>query len=293
MVAKGENTRVHRRRLKNNDSNLRRLMPTVPDITCAADETPCHDEPGTTLSCARKGMACPCFGNERRCTDPHFGDYCDTVCCEWGVQERCQEPDHDSPGQYNFNVWCANIADGGCSCPDGEMKCGEMETDGGFTGYCTSLCCDGDDHQTCYDENSDPSYCALISEGGCPCTEGKSKCGATDDWAGYCTDICCESDEETCYDDPGKMTCKQISLGGCSLDTSYVYWQSQVASTILTKGNGGQISYFHAIKNREKLLAASDMEMVKNLESEESALFHSIRLRYRERSTKEDVTSIS
>ena len=87
----GANDRGRRglRRLQNggDDPAPPRAVPESNAITCAADETPCHIETGTTESCARAGEACPCYFNERQCSDVRFGEYCDTICCEWGVQE--------------------------------------------------------------------------------------------------------------------------------------------------------------------------------------------------------------
>lgn len=232
---------------------------------------------------------CPCYFNERQCNSARFGDYCDTVCCDWGTQERCHEPSLDDPGMSN--VFCANIADGGCPCPDGETRCGTMETDGGFTGACMAICCDGDNEQVCYDENYDPSYCALIDEGGCPCPEGKVRCGGTHDWAGYCTNVCCDDvEEETCFDDQGRISCSRILLG-CSSKTSYEFWKSssRLSSTILAKGTGSQVSYYSNIMDRKKKLLASSEEkvrMIKKLEAEEAALFHAIRMRERGSSVK-------
>lgn len=199
-----------------------------------------------------------------------------------------------------YDVWCANVDEGGCPCPAGEAKCGVFEVDGGHTGYCTPLCCDNDNdrdegrlqeqqrqRQTCYDENYDPSYCAYVDEGGCPCPEGQIKCGGTEDWAGYCTEACCDHDEEACYDARGNKSCDKILEGGCSLDTSYKYWESRVASTILSKGTGSQVSYYASIKGRKKqLLVAEDgdgasidiRKLIKYAEEEEAALFHAIRL---------------
>lgn len=78
----------HRRRRR-----IRRLQdgtaPPSPQlhVTCAADETPCGDEVGHTMACAPGGGTCPCYLHESRCSDPRFGEYCDTVCCEWGKEE--------------------------------------------------------------------------------------------------------------------------------------------------------------------------------------------------------------
>mmetsp|Transcript_21050 Transcript_21050/g.45636 ORF Transcript_21050/g.45636 Transcript_21050/m.45636 type:complete len:315 (-) Transcript_21050:83-1027(-) len=285
VVGKDNAPNNHRPSNNNNQHqhqhHLRRHL-QFQNVTCAANETPCHLETDDVVACAKEGEDCPCYFNERRCSDEHFGDYCDTVCCEWGVQERCHEPSIDNPGFAD--VFCANIADGGCPCPEGETKCGTSESS---IGYCMAVCCDGELQQTCFDENYNPSYCA--EEGECrrsqsqsECSEGKIRCGGDDDWAGYCTNVCCEFDEETCYNDQGKNSCNKISLGGCSPNTSHDFWKSRLASTILAKGTASQVSYYSAMKSRKKeLLASLDMHMIRNLEAEEAALFHAIRIRER------------
>lgn len=279
------------------DRGLRRGLQTK-NKTCdpTAGETPCHDELGAVVSCAEPDESCPCPGAESKCDSPRFGEYCDTVCCEWDAQERCHAPDPDDPAVWD--VWCADVADGGCPCPDGEVKCGVSEYDGGYSGHCATLCC-GEGEQTCYDEKYDPSHCASVADGGCSCPRGREKCGGTEDWAGYCTDVCCDADyEETCYDERGEKSCSEISQGGCSRNTSYDHWKSRVASTILAKGTGGQVSYYSAIQTRRKKLLAEDafpewQKMAKHLESEEAALFHAIRLGDRKKLFHEDANAYS
>ena len=73
----------------------------------------------------------------------------------------------------------------------------------GYAGYCIApdLCC-AEDEELCYSDDwiGTPESCALISEGGCPCPEGETKCGSEPDlnYSGYCTSLCWE--EQTCYD---------------------------------------------------------------------------------------------
>jgi len=213
------------------------------------------------------------------------------------MYRRCRQPSSD-PGY--FDVFCAPLASGGCPCPEGQTKCGRVTTDDGTVtseGYCTHICCDGDDEhgqplqERCFDENYDVSSCALISQGGCPCPEGKTKCGSAEDWAGYCTDVCCEADEDACYDDAGNKSCsKKSNEEGCgSVGKRIGHWQSRVASTILSGGTGGQISYYSTMKDRKEVLLslarAGDVliskdvhHLIKHLEEEEAALFHAIRL---------------
>ena len=295
------------------DSQPPQPQPTGPIIlaNCTSDEIPCHDENSDVLSCISKedaanGMICPCFFNEEQCHDEHLGDYCDTTCCEWGVQERCRAPDLDDPGVYD--VWCENLDEGGCPCPDGQMKCndngGEGEEPVEFwqrrphsehhlnAGQCAAVCC-SDDEETCYDDNYDAQSCALIESGGCPCPEGMEKCGGTEDWAGYCTSVCCDAaaGEVTCYNASGKY----CSTTGCrSTDESYYYWQSRVTSTILQKGTGSQITYYSRIVNRKKELSSVETErhVIEQLEAEECALFHAIRLKESSKQVKNtDVTT--
>lgn len=267
--------------------------PAFHNATCdlAAGELPCHNEVGWIITCAPPDGDCPCFFNEERCRSPRFGAYCDTVCCEWRTQERCRAPDPDDPGISV--VWCAEVDEGGCPCDDGEVKCGVMEVDGGHSGYCTTLCC-GEGEQTCYDDNYDASSCALIEEGGCPCPEGQVKCGGTDDWAGYCTETCCDpTSEETCYGANGAKTCRKIAEGGCTAHTSHRHWESRVASTILSEGSGGQVSYYASIRERREVLrrregsAVVDV-MMTHLEAEEAALFHAIRTGRSKKHPRED-----
>lgn len=299
-TADGANDRRRGLRRLQNDGNDPTPPAPASNITCAADETPCHIETGDTESCAKAGETCPCYYTELQCSDPHFGEYCDSICCEWGVQERCHQQSSD-PGY--FDVFCASLASGGCPCPEGQTKCGRVMAHDGTvtsTGYCTSVCCDGlDEHgqqlqEQCFDENYDVSSCALIAQGGCPCPEGQTKCGSTEKWAGYCTDVCCGADEEACYDDAGKKSCsKKSKEEGCgSAGKSIGHWRSRVASTILAQGTGGQISYYSSIKDRkEKLLSLAQAQttpaetlmpevhhLIKHLEEEEAALFHAIRL---------------
>ena len=124
--------------------------------------------------------------------DPEYNmtGWCVDVCCT-DEQELCYD--------YDTGVeTCADIASGGCPCPEGEEKCGAYE---GYAGYCIApnLCC-ADDEELCYSDDWEPESCASISTGGCACPEGEIKCGAEPDmnYAGFCTSLCCE--EEICYD---------------------------------------------------------------------------------------------
>ncbi len=53
------------------------------------------------------------------------------------------------------------------------------------TGYCTEVCCDEITEETCYsDITGHVESCALLSEGGCPCPEGETKCKGLGDIVG-------------------------------------------------------------------------------------------------------------
>lgn len=122
-------------------------------------------------------------------------------------------------------------------CPEGEVLCGAFD---GYDGYCTSLCCDIMTEEPCFsDDASFEPYCALISDGGCPCKldevrcevsqysigycadvcpcpDGEVRCGAFEGFEGICTTICCAESEETCYDENWEpLYCKAKSEGGC------------------------------------------------------------------------------
>ncbi len=51
--------------------------------------------------------------------------YCTPLCCEDYVEETCYS---QSTGQAES---CAKIVDGGCPCPEGQIKCGAF---GGYPG---------------------------------------------------------------------------------------------------------------------------------------------------------------
>ncbi len=64
-------------------------------------------------------------------------------------------------------------------------------------GYCTSLCCDDATEETCYSTDTyEPDSCALISDGGCPCSEGETKCGAFPGYAGMRSES--DYDDDSC-----------------------------------------------------------------------------------------------
>ena len=54
--------------------------------------------------------------------------------------------------------------------------------------------CDPKIEDTCYDESFKAVSCSLISEGGCPCPTGQSRCDAdlANGCVGWCTEVCCD-----------------------------------------------------------------------------------------------------
>ena len=114
----------------------------------------------------------------------------DDIDCDWTSEETCYDENYNA-------VDCVPYADGGCPCPEGQERCGAYE---GYAGYCVEpeFCCESDE-EICYDDFYNPTGCVAISDGGCPCPEGETKCDAVPEWniTGYCTDICCSDEEET------------------------------------------------------------------------------------------------
>jgi hypothetical protein len=87
--------------------------------------------------------------------------------------------------------------------------------------------CDWGTEETCYDNDFNPSSCSLISEGGCPCSEGEIKCGGSEFWSGYCVkaEMCCDDNsEEMCFNEDGTTSCAEFSYqgGGCPC------WKGQI-----------------------------------------------------------------
>lgn len=260
---------------------------TPTPLVCHQEEKTCHRADGTVSSCASAGDSCPCPDGQKMCT-PTFhtefyrprpsrsgeDSYCDVVCCEPFVEERCED-------ENTKIVSCIQVAEGGCpiTCKDGEVECGIQG--------CVKLCC-GDGYQTCFTHDTFEPYCAAVADGGCPCPEGKEKCNGNADWAGYCVEkgTCCANGEESCTDIDGKRSCKKRSEGGCPPNMSYEYWSSMILGTIMTKGSPQDVSYFFSIRKRMEevvLLENEDEEedRLTMLRAEESDLFHTIRLRDR------------
>lgn len=181
-------------------------------VCCADDEETCYDEMSNPSSCAPVADGgCPCPQGEEKCgaiPEWKFTGFCTAVCCD--VDEETCYDDMFNPTS------CAPLADGGCPCPEGQEKCGAIPA-WNFTGYCTAVCCAADE-ETCYDEMTNPTSCAPVADGGCPCPEGEEKCGANDYWTGYCIapDLCCTSDEELCWSENLEPeSCAPLADGGC------------------------------------------------------------------------------
>ena len=77
------------------------------------------------------------------------------VCCDIETEQECFD---DITGEPTS---CMRYDEGGCPCPDGEVKCGVNEYS---SGYCTSLCCDWTTEQTCYDSYGEPASCKSYDE---------------------------------------------------------------------------------------------------------------------------------
>mmetsp|Transcript_1290 Transcript_1290/g.2868 ORF Transcript_1290/g.2868 Transcript_1290/m.2868 type:complete len:842 (-) Transcript_1290:261-2786(-) len=182
---------------------------------CCKDfvEETCYSEfTGLAQSCALiEDGGCPCPDGQIKCgASKGYAGFCTQLCCEDYVEETCYS---QSTGQAES---CAKISDGGCPCPEGQIKCGAV---GGYPGYCTDVCCDPWTEETCYSQyTGQPETCSSFADGGCPCPEGQVKCGAVDGYPGYCTSICCDqSIEETCTDTfSGEVkSCALFTDGGC------------------------------------------------------------------------------
>ena len=133
---------------------------TCTTLCCEEDEDTCYDENYSPTECkAIADGGCDCPEGEVKCyAEPEWNmpGICVDACCT-DEQEICY--DYDT----GLNT-CADIAAGGCPCPEGEEKCGAYE---GFAGYCTSLCCEEDEY-TCFDMSTyEPTSCVAWDED-CP-----------------------------------------------------------------------------------------------------------------------------
>ena len=81
------------------------------------------------------------------------------VCCDIATEDTCYDSTTDDP------ISCARRVDGGCECPDSQVKChGGDHT----SAVCTTLCCDWRVEQTCMNSNNEPIMCKRYEEGPCP-----------------------------------------------------------------------------------------------------------------------------
>lgn len=185
---------------------------TQPEFCCEQSEELCYDaeyNPTGCVAIADGGCACP--EGEEKCglnAEWNYAGYCTAICCDDEAgEETCYDENYNPTG-------CSLVSEGGCPCPEGEVKCGGNDW---YAGTCTTLCCE-EDEETCYDDSFNPTECIAISDGGCPCPEGEEKCNAMPEWnyPGWCVEECCTIDQETCFDDDtGAQTCADIATGGC------------------------------------------------------------------------------
>lgn len=78
------------------------------------------------------------------------------VCCDIHTEEICYDPVTNNP------LSCARYDEGGCPCPEGQVKCGKSEHTNGYCIPNDESCCDLDE-QACSD-----GTCKRYDEGPCP-----------------------------------------------------------------------------------------------------------------------------
>lgn len=195
-------------------------------------EETCWDDNWNAVGCALISEGgCPCKGDQVKCgavPDDNYAGYCtDAPCpltCNWRTHETCYDDNWVA-------VSCANITEGGCPCKGGQVKCGaQLDSQYPYAGWCQDgpcpLTCNWETEESCYDENWVVQSCAKVSDGGCACPAGQSRCGqfVEDNIVGWCQDPqwgecglqCNWKKEETCYDDSWQaVSCALISDGGC------------------------------------------------------------------------------
>lgn len=125
---------------------------------CTEEEETCYDETYEESGCAALAAGgCPCSEGQVKCgadLEWDYSGYCTDLCCA-DDEETCYSSDSFEPET------CAPIAEGGCPCAEGEVKCNAVP-EIGFLGYCTPLCCE---EQTCFDWNTfTPTSCAAWNE---------------------------------------------------------------------------------------------------------------------------------
>ena len=260
-------------------------------LCCEEDEETCYNENWTPSECkpiAEGGCDCP--AGETKCyAEPEWNNpgWCVSVCCT-DEQEACY--DYDT-GLHT----CADIAAGGCPCPEGEEKCGAVE--GVYAGHCIApeLCCN-DNEELCYSDDwyPQPENCALISSGGCSCPEGETKCGAEPEmnYAGYCTSLCCE--EQTCYDWNTYLPTSCAAWGeDCSTGISFDLLKGKSMNLIDQSTMKTQIAKLHNVKAmKAKMLAnenAKHISVKKIVQAEEMAILRKTKRSIKQKSLENNV----
>jgi hypothetical protein len=157
------------------------------DVCCdATTEETCYERDLITgeykASCkAIADGGCPCPEGWEKCGQDlqnNVAGWCinilTDVCCDATTEETCYEVDSIT---LEYKTSCKAIADGGCPCLEGAVRCGADDATG-YIGYCSSdICCDFDTQLYCYDEdwlpycyNStgvDDINCPVLQQGGC------------------------------------------------------------------------------------------------------------------------------
>ena len=89
--------------------------------------------------------------------------------------------------------------------------------------YWATLCCK-DWEETCVDDMFTPTSCKPISNGGRPCPDGQSKCGAVLEYnySAFCMNACCPGGEDWCFDEAVNLSCASIAKGGCPADSGHI-----------------------------------------------------------------------
>jgi len=245
-------------------------------------EETCYYEDSHETYCALiADGGCPCPEGEEKCgadVELGFSGICTSeLCCDYHTEEECYDGDGWLPTS------CAEIADGGCPCPEGEEKCG-ADVESGYSGYCTSeVCCDYEEEETCYDEYYIATSCAKISEGGCPCPEGEEKCGADAEsgYSGYCTQVCCDYEtEQTCYDEDYIATsCAKYSDGGCpeAKQNNFAWKQNKMFSVVIEYGSPKELVILRELKAKHR--RATGEAAKHSLERKINALVRSVESR--------------
>ncbi|KAL7549811.1 hypothetical protein ACHAWF_013065 [Thalassiosira exigua] len=110
-------------------------------------------DPQTERTCVRCAYRLDGSPAQERYCAPLSSECPPEVCCDFRTEETC----------FNRTTWhpvsCARLDEGGCPCPEGEVKCGFNDFS---SGYCTSLCCNFTVEETCYNATGHPVGCIEI-----------------------------------------------------------------------------------------------------------------------------------